>query len=125
MFIEYNPNPNTSNVGDCTVRAIAKLTNRDWGATYIALATTGFTMGDMPSSDHVWGEYLKTRGYHKYVIPDTCPECYTVREFAEDHPEGAYALATGNHVVAVIDGDYYDSWDSGDEVPVYYFERGD
>jgi hypothetical protein len=26
-------------------------------------------------------------------------------------------------VVAVVDGDYYDTWDCGDEVPVYYFER--
>ena len=27
------------------------------------------------------------------------------------------------HVIAVENGDYYDNWDSGDEVPIYYWER--
>ena len=26
-------------------------------------------------------------------------------------------------VVALIDGDWWDAWDSGDEVPVYYWQK--
>jgi hypothetical protein len=27
--------------------------------------------------------------------------------------------------VCAVDGFYYDSWDSGQEIPVYYWTRGD
>jgi hypothetical protein len=49
--------------------------------------------------------------------------CYTIKEFCKDHPIGDYLLGTGSHVVAVLDGNYYDTWDSGSEVPIYYFKR--
>lgn len=80
-------------------------------------------MHDMPSSNAVWGAYLIDLGYKRYVIPNVCPACFTIRQFCELHPKGKYLLATGTHVVTVIDGDYYDTWDSGDEVPVYYFTK--
>ena len=80
-------------------------------------------MCDMPSSNAVWGEYLKRNGFTKHVIPDSCPQCYTVQDFCEDNPNGTFVLATGSHVIAVIDGDYLDSWDSGNEIPVYLWRK--
>lgn len=80
-------------------------------------------MKDMPSSNNVWGEYLKQKGFRRAVIPDTCPSCYTVKDFCFDNPSGKFLLATGSHVIAVVNGDYYDTWDSGEEVPIYYWER--
>ena len=79
----------------------------------------------MPSSNSVWSNYLINDGYKRYAIPNTCPNCYTVRDFCEDHPYGTYLLATGTHVVTCIDGDWLDTWDSGDETPVYYFTKED
>ena len=79
-------------------------------------------MSDMPSSDSVWNEYLKSKGLTRYIVPDTCPNCYTVRQFADEHPTGIYVVFVGQHVVAVIDGNYIDTWDSGDRVPIYYWE---
>ena len=83
----------------------------------------GGIMYDMPSSNEVWGAYLKKIGYIRELIPNTCPDCYTVKEFCLDHPRGKYLLATGSHVIAVINGNYYDTWDSGDEIPIYYFTK--
>ena len=40
-----------------------------------------------------------------------------------DNPYGRYILATGEHVVAIENGDYYDTWDSGDEIPIYYWKE--
>lgn len=77
----------------------------------------------MPSSNYVWAAYLKELGYKRHIIPDTCPDCYTVRSFIQDHPYGNYILGTGTHVIAVIGDNYYDAWDSGNEVPIIYFER--
>lgn len=105
------------------IRGISILTNRPWEDTYLEIAVQGYFMYDMPSSNEVWGSYLKTRGYKKKIIPNTCPDCYTVKNFCEDNPYGRFLLATGTHVIAVIDGDYYDTWDSGNEIPVYYFSK--
>lgn len=77
----------------------------------------------MPSSNRVWGQFLKSQGFKKYQIPDTCPDCYRVWQFCYDNPIGTFILGTGEHVICVVDGDYYDSWDSGNEVPIYYFKK--
>ena len=123
MFIQFNPNPLNKHVGDCTVRAICKLLDKDWDTVFCDITAKAFMLKDMPSSNAVWGRYLRTCGWTRHIIPDSCPDCYTVREFCSDHPRGRYLLATGTHVVTVIDGDYYDDWDSGDKVPLYFYDK--
>ena len=80
-------------------------------------------MHDMMSSNAVWGAYLYDQGFRRYIIPNTCPDCYSVKDFCEDNPKGEFMLATGTHVIAVEDGNYYDTWDSGDEVPIFYWRK--
>lgn len=80
-------------------------------------------MFDMPSSNAVWSSYLMLNGYKRYAIPNTCPYCYTIKQFTFDHPYGRYLLATGSHVVTAINGNYYDAWDSGNEIPIYYWTK--
>ena len=124
MYKYYNPNSRRrTSVGDCTVRAVSKALNISWETAYIDLAVQGYLLADMPSSNVVMNTYLHSQGFSRHSIEDNCPDCYTVREFAEDHPFGIYILGTGTHVVTVIDGIYYDSWDSGDEIPQYYYKK--
>lgn len=125
MWTKYNPNPTGGRVGDCTIRAISKATGQTWEQTFIGLALEGFCLGDMPSANHVWGAYLKSKGFVRNIIPDNCPDCYTVESFCRDHPTGTYILAISGHVVAVVNGAYYDTWDSGREIPLYYWSRKD
>lgn len=124
MFIEWNENPSGRKRGDCTVRAIATALGTDWDTVFLGLAVVGFFIHDMPSANRVWGAYLRKKGFKRHFLGENCPDCYTVRDFCKDHPIGTYILAIDGHVVTVIDGNYYDSWDSGDEFPVYYWERG-
>jgi hypothetical protein len=123
-YVYYNPNPLKISVGDCTIRAISKALNISWDETYLALANLGFEMYDMPSANRVWGHFLRINGFKKYQLPDMCPACYTIKDFCYDFPIGIYVVGTGEHVVCVINGSYFDSWDSGNEIPIYYFKRG-
>lgn len=123
MWINFNPNPVGRKVGDCAVRAIAKALNTDWETAYSLIAAAGYSMGDMPSSDSVWGAVLRQNGFYRKAVPNACPECYTAEDFAEDHPHGTYVLAFGGHVATIKDGDIYDSWDSSKEVPQYFWYR--
>lgn len=120
-FLTLNPNPKNARVGDCVIRALSIATRKSWEDIYTALAVYGFMLCDMPSSNAVWGAYLKDQGYERNVVTDTCPDCYTVRDFCRDNPNGIFILGTGTHAVAVVNGNYCDTWDSGDEVPIYYW----
>lgn len=115
----FNPNPCGCRVGDCTVRAISKATGKEWQIVYCALAAYGLHSHDMPSANRVWGQYLRDLGFRRYPIEEDC----TVEEFCRAHPEGTYILAIEGHVVCVQDGFYYDSWDSGQEMPIYYWTK--
>lgn len=120
---KYNPNPESKRVGDCTVRALCKVLDKDWETVFVGLCVTGLELGDMPSGNSVWGEYLWERGFRRRLVPADCPSCYTVRDFCEAFPEGRYILALDKHVIAIVDGDYYDTFDSGDEVPIFYWVK--
>lgn len=122
-FVYFNPNPYGAKVGDCVVRAICAATGQDWDTTYTGLTFQGFALKDMPSSNYVWGEYLRSLGFEREAIPNYCPACYTVEEFADDHPRGAYILGTGVHAVCVRDGCVIDNWDSRNEVPIYFYRE--
>ena len=104
MWVRCNPNPMGRTTGDCVVRAIAIATDHSWREAYRDLCRIGELECDMPSSNLIWGLDLKDKGGRQFLLPETCPS------------------GTGNHAVAVIDGDYYDSWDSGDEVPTYFWK---
>lgn len=120
-YIHYNPNPVGRSVGDCAVRAIAKALKLDWETAYIAIAMNGFSMGDMPSSDSVWGAVLRQNGFYRESIPNRCPDCYTAADFCRDHPYGTFVLGFGGHVATVVHGDLFDSWDSSLEIPQFYW----
>ena len=123
MFVEYNPNPISRRVGDCAVRAIAKALDLTWEQAYVLLVTNGLSMGDMPSSDLVWGATLRQHGFFRETIPNECPDCYTAGEFCQDHPSGTFVLAFGGHVATIVDGNLYDTWDSTILVPQYYWYK--
>lgn len=122
MWIRCNPNPKRKEVPDCVVRAIAVATGRTWHEVYDDICRVGRDECNMPSVNAVWGKYLYSVGFEPFLLSETCPTCVTVRRFCDRYHSGTYIIGTGTHAVAVIDGDYYDSWDSGNEVPNYFWK---
>lgn len=128
MFVYLNMNPDRRHTIDCVIRGVSFVTDKDWETTFMGIAVECIIYHDMPELNYIWASYLRKQGFTKHVIPDICPACYTVRDFCRDHPVGTYLLVIlnydrGGHVVAVRDGDYYDIWDSGGEVPSYYWVK--
>ena len=119
----YNPNPTTNTASDCVVRMLCAITGRPWADNYLDLVEKGMELGDMPSVNRVWFALLKDMGFKRFIIPDTCPNCYTIEDFCIDHPKGLYIVGTGSHVAAIDDGVVLDSWNSLNETPLFYFRR--
>lgn len=122
MWVRCNPNPIGRETGDCVIRAVAIATDQSWRKTYRDLCLLGEIHGDLPNSNMIWGMYLRERGAKQFLLPETCPECITVRAFCERYPDGVYVIGTGTHAVCTIDGDWYDSWDSGECVPTVFWK---
>lgn len=123
MYKYYNPNPAGRVVGDCAVRAVSKALGITWEEAFDKLATAAYKMADLPNSDSVWGAVLRMNGFYREALPNTCPDCYTARDFCWDNPVGTYVLGFGGHVATVVDGVLYDSWDSSSEIPQYFWSR--
>ena len=122
---QFANNPAGRNVGDCSVRAVSKALDVDWETAYVLIAMAGYQMNHMPSSNTVWGAVLRKNGFYRHVLPSTCPDCYTVGDFADEHPHGVYVVGTGNHVVTIVDGTAFDSWDSRREIVSYFWSENE
>ena len=124
MYVQYQPNPRNLRTDDCVIRALTKALNVDWDTASIYAIVQQIRDSDLYVKNYVWGNLLLRNGVSKHPLPDTCPDCYTVADFCEDHPEeGVYVLYCGGHVVTVDSGDYFDSWDSGKEIPQFVWYR--
>ena len=119
----YNPNPLNRRTDDCSVRALTKALGLSWDEVYLELVSAGFIVKKMPSSKSVVDRVLRQHGFKRRVLSDSCPDCYTMEDFCQDHPSGTFVLAGDDHIVTIVDGRIYDTWDSRDEVPLFYWER--
>lgn len=125
MWIRANPNPERKEVPDCVIRAIAIALNMPWVQVFDELYSVARMDFNMPSADAVWGHYLYLKGFEPFVLPNHCPRCITIDQFTKEFPTGTYIIGTGSHAVAVIDGNFFDSWNSGQEVCSFFWRISD
>ena len=119
----YNPNPYGKYTIDCAVRAVSAALDVDWRTAYALIHAHGYGEGDMGPSNDTWGAVLRRHGFRRAIIPNSCPVCYTAEDFATDNPVGTFVLGFENHTAAVIDGRVFDSFDSTQLCPQYYWYR--
>ena len=121
----YNPNPKGHREIDCTVRAVSAALGIDWDWAFCLIMSAGFSEKRMGVSNGTWALVLRRHGFRRAIIPNTCPDCYTVEDFCIDHPRGIYVLCMWQHIATVRDGYVWDSWDSTREVPQFYWYQED
>lgn len=121
MWIYANPNPENKQVPDCVIRAICVALNLPWLQVSDELYSVARESFSVTCDDNVWGKYLYFKGFEPFLLPHKCPKCITIKEFTAMYPYGIYIIGTGKHAVAIINGNYYDSWDSGNEIPTFFW----
>lgn len=121
MWIRCNVNPAKNHTGDCVIRACVVALHKTWVQVSDEIYSLSRKYFLSMSDDHLWGRYLYEQGFVPFLLPEKCPSCITIKRFCIMYPRGIYIIGTGSHAVAVIDGDYYDSWDSGNEIPSFFW----
>lgn len=121
MWIKCNVNPAKNNTADCVIRACAVTLNKTWLQVSDEIYALSRSYYLSMSDDRLWGRYLYQAGFVPFLVPESCPGCVTIKRFCLIYPKGTYIIGTGSHAVAIVDGDYYDSWDSGEEIPSFFW----
>lgn len=113
----YQPNKKDlkDKCGDCVIRALTKVMNKEWLEIFEDLIPYARELQCMPNEKQCYERYLKDNGFEYHGISNKKgSKRPTVKSFAKEHKTGIYYLNVANHCVAIIDGTYYDTWDSGD-----------
>lgn len=127
-YVYYQPNEldKHDRYGDCTVRALSKAFDCSWKEAYekqipYCLKYQVTSTFDCPASQAKI--ILKDLGFEYHSIKvSKGSKRPTVSSFAREHTTGRYILNVARHVVAVVDGKYYDTWDSGNKCLYGYYE---
>lgn len=125
----YQPNDKDlkDEYGDCTIRAISKIYDCDWlDAFSIQLEyCLEYQIANIFSAPlRVVKEIMIKMGFEYYSCPaQKGKPRMTVNNFAKMHKQGRYILNLANHIVAVVDGYYYDTWDSGYKCVYGYYKK--
>ena len=123
MWKFFNPNPVGAREEDCAVRAVCAALGVDWDTAFDMIAKNSKQMGTMMHKNAAWGSVLRQHGFIRKIVPNTCPDCYTAADFCIDHPDGVYVLGFDGHTACVRYGVLLDTWNSLDEIPIFYWYR--
>ncbi len=129
-FIYYNANTRGKNVGDCVKRGLSLAYRMDYNEVASELNRIKREVGGGAFNNHrVYFKFFERRG-DKVKTAEGHP---SVSQFADSHPTGTWLVITAsslekarrldsNHILPIINGTIYDSWDSANEFVVYYIE---
>lgn len=119
----YNPNPMQKHIDDCYKRALTKVLGITWDAAHILMSSMALRIAENSNDKSTLWMVLRENGFDREAIPNTCPDCYTLEDFANEHFKGTYVADMGNHVAAIVDGVIYDTWDSRKMIPFFYWHK--
>lgn len=113
-FHYHNENPKGRITSDCVTRAIARATGVPYEGVVIGLSKIMVKTGYEWTDKRTINEFLESFGWTMHKQPRKADGTkYTGREFCEAFkPKRAIANIGGNHMVAIIEGQVNDTWNS-------------
>lgn len=126
MYKYYQPNNKDlkDEYGDCVMRALSKVMNKTWLEMFDDITPLSRELQCPFNCKTCYETYLKNNGFVYHGISNKKgSKRPTVESFAKEHKKGTYYLNVANHCVAVVNGVYYDTWDSGYKSLYGYFEK--
>jgi len=127
-YVYYEPNEKAHKRGnnDCVIRAFTKALNKPWLEVFDGLVAIARKKQYIINSKPVYVKYLKDNNFVRNSIPIQPGKSKpTVREFALEHLKGTYILSVSKHLVAVVDGYYYDRWNCGNRKVYCCYKKED
>ena len=128
-FVYYQPNKKDlkDKYGDCTIRALSKAFDCTWLEAFdkaIPYCREYQCSNVFALPVSMRKEIFDKLGFTYHGISNAKGSIRpTIDEFAKTHKNGTFLLNVSNHVVACVDGKYYDTWDSGWRKMYGYFEK--
>lgn len=117
-FKYYQPNKKDikDEYGDCVIRAFCKAEGKEWLQVFDELIPFARETQTMPNNKPAYEKYLAAMGY-KWVglKAEKGKKRLTPETFCRKYKTGTYILRVSNHLVTIVDGYYYDTWESGDK----------
>ena len=114
-FHWYNANPHNKLSDDCVVRAICTALSQSWEQTVRELTEIGIKYGYMCDDVKCYEKYLAQKGWIKHKQPKKADGTkYTGKEFCMNCSTNKNYIAHigGHHIVAIIEGQVWDIWNS-------------
>lgn len=131
-LVYYNANTHGKNVGDCVKRGLSLAYRMDYDKIASELnkikRQVGYGAYNLQS---IYFRFIRAMGDEVQNLPSG--KHVTVELFAEEHPNGTWLVITApsedkaergssNHILPIINGTIYDSWDSTKQFVTKYVE---
>ena len=126
-FHYHNANPKSRITTDCVIRAICTALEIPYNQVVMELAEQQCMTGYDRSCNTGIDKYLQSKGWVKHKQPRKPDNTkYTGAEFCERARtyENYIANIGGGHIVAIVGGRVWDTWDSTDGCIGNYWTKG-
>ncbi len=112
-FYQPNEKDTKDEYGDCVIRALTKALDLEWLQVFDELHPISREFQIPFNCRPCYEKYLSEVKHFEYhgISNRKGVKRPTVREFAKSHKTGKYVLRVAHHLVAVVDGVYWDTWD--------------
>lgn len=115
VWREWNSNPQNILVGDCVIRALTTVTGKDYDSILLDLSKEGLRQDTDFRYNNVWTRYINKNEEYDLTQVKLVGWNPTVNALANrlKHMPIQLVAVSNTHAVAIKQGDYLDTWDSG------------
>lgn len=110
--------------GDCVVRCLTKVMNKSWLEVFDELVIYAREIQCMPNDKLCYEKYLREHGFtYTGISNKKGSKRPMVYEFAHDNKHSTCVLVLANHLVACVDGIFYDTWECSHKCLYGYWSK--